>query len=51
MDLKISDLKIGAQLILGKYGVRNSNPFPIMWLKCTPNSEFYNAISGRLSAF
>lgn len=40
MDLKISDLKIGAQLILGKYGVRNNNPFPIMWLKCTPNSDF-----------
>lgn len=40
MDFKISDLKIGAQLILGKYGVRNNNPFPIMWLKCTPNSDF-----------
>lgn len=40
MDLKISDLKIGAPLILGKYGVRNDSPQPIMWLKCTPNSDF-----------
>jgi len=40
VDVKISDLKIGAQLILGKYGVRNNIPFPVMWLKCTPNSDF-----------
>lgn len=45
MDLKINDLRIGAQLILGKYGVRNNNPFPIMWLKCTPNSDFITQLA------
>lgn len=40
MDMTIGALKIGARLILGKYGVRNESPYPIVWLKGTPNSDF-----------
>lgn len=40
MDLKIGDLKVGSALIFGKYGVRNDFPVPIVWLKCTSNSDF-----------
>lgn len=40
MELTISDLKIGAQLILGKYGVRNDYPVPIVWLKGTQKNDF-----------
>lgn len=40
MDLKVKDLKIGAPLIMGRYGVKNENPFPILWLKCNPNCDF-----------
>lgn len=40
MDLTVDKLKIGAKLVLGKYGVQNDNPYPIIWLKATPNCDF-----------
>lgn len=40
MDLTVDRLKIGAKLVLGKYGVRNEDPHPIVWLKASPNCDF-----------
>lgn len=40
MDLTVDKLKIGAKLVLGKYGVNNDSPCPIVWLKASPNCDF-----------
>lgn len=40
MDLTVDRLKIGAKLVLGKYGVQNEDPHPIVWLKASPNCDF-----------
>lgn len=40
MDTTIGKLKIGAPLVMGKYGVNNDVPYPILWLKGTPNGDF-----------
>lgn len=39
MDLKISDLKVGAKLIFGNYGVTTASN-PITWLKASRDNEF-----------
>lgn len=39
MDLKISDLKVGAKLIFGNYGVGTASN-PITWLKASKDNEF-----------
>lgn len=39
MDLKISDLKVGAKLVFGKYGV-STTARPITWLKASKDNEF-----------
>lgn len=39
MDLKISDLKVGAKLIFGNYGV-GAAVHPITWLKATKECDF-----------
>ena len=33
MDTTVGALKVGAQLVMGKYGVDKDNPYPIVWLK------------------
>lgn len=38
--MTIGDLKAGAMLMFGKYGIYNDAPQPIIWLKATPNSDF-----------
>lgn len=38
--MTVEDLKIGSKLILGKYGVRNDAPYPIVWLKAEENCDF-----------
>lgn len=40
MGITISDMKVGTQLLFGKYGVNNDAPRPIIWLKATPNNDF-----------
>lgn len=40
MDLTVDRLKIGAKLVLGKYGVHNDSPHPIVWLKASLNCDF-----------
>jgi len=40
VDLTVNNLKIGAKLILGNYGVQNESPQPIVWLKASPNCAF-----------
>lgn len=42
MDVKISDLKIGTPISLGRYSVRSANndPPPITWIKCTTGCDF-----------
>lgn len=40
MDTTIGDLKIGSQLVLGKYGVQDDDPYPIVWLKGTAKCDF-----------
>lgn len=40
MDMTIGKLRIGAPLVMGKYGVNNDTPYPIVWLKGTPNGDF-----------
>lgn len=37
MDTTVGALKVGAQLVMGKYGVDKDNPYPIVWLKGNPN--------------
>lgn len=36
MDTTVGALKVGAQLVMGKYGVDKDNPYPIVWLKGNP---------------
>ena len=38
--MTIGDMKVGSMLQLGKYGISNDDPKPIIWLKATPNSDF-----------
>lgn len=40
MDTTVDALKVGAQLVMGKYGVDKDNPYPIVWLKGNPNCDF-----------
>ena len=40
IDTTVGKLKIGAPLVMGKYGVNNDAPYPILWLKGTPNGDF-----------
>ncbi len=40
IDTTIGKLRIGAPLVMGKYGVTNDAPEPILWLKGTPNGDF-----------
>lgn len=40
MDTTVGALKVGAQLVMGKYGVDKDNPYPIVWLKGNPNCDF-----------
>lgn len=40
MDTTIGNLKVGSQLVLGKYGVQDDDPYPIVWLKGTPECDF-----------
>lgn len=39
MDTTVGALKVGAQLVMGKYGVDKDNPYPIVWLKGNPNCD------------
>ena len=38
--MTINDLKIGDRLVLGKYGVHNNQPYPVVWRKCNSNCDF-----------
>lgn len=40
MESVVGNMKVGAPLIMGAYGTRNDNPYPIVWLKGTPNGDF-----------
>ena len=40
MDTTVGALKVGAQLVMGKYGVDKDSPYPIVWLKGNPNCDF-----------
>lgn len=40
MDMTPAKMKIGDRLMLGKYGVRNDSPQPLIWLKASPNRSF-----------
>ena len=40
MDITPASLRIGDRLVLGKYGVRNDSPQPLIWLKASPNCGF-----------
>ena len=40
MDTTVGALKIGTQLVMGKYGVDKDSPHPIVWLKGNPNCDF-----------
>ena len=40
METTVGNLKIGERLVLGGYGVSNEEPYPIVWLKGTPNCDF-----------
>ena len=40
MDTTVERLKVGAQVIIGSYGVSNYEPHPIVWLKGSPNCDF-----------
>lgn len=40
MDLTIQSLKIGDPLVMGRYGVTNDAPQPVIWLKASPNCDF-----------
>lgn len=33
MDTTVGALKVGTQLVMGKYGVDKDSPHPIVWLK------------------
>ena len=39
MDTTVGALKVGTQLVMGKYGVDKDNPYPIVWLKGKPNCD------------
>lgn len=36
MDTTVSALKVGTQLVMGRYGVDKDSPHPIVWLKGNP---------------
>lgn len=40
MDITPAEMKIGDKLMLGKYGVNNNSPQPIVWLKASPDLNF-----------
>lgn len=40
MDITPAKMKIGDKLMLGKYGVNNDSPQPIVWLKASPDLNF-----------
>ena len=40
MDTTVGALKVGTQLVMGKYGVDKDSPHPIVWLKGNPNCDF-----------
>lgn len=40
MDTTVSALKVGTQLVMGRYGVDKDSPHPIVWLKGNPNCDF-----------
>lgn len=39
MDTTVGALKVGTQLVMGKYGVDKDSPHPIVWLKGNPNCD------------
>lgn len=43
MDTTVSALKVGTQLVMGRYGVDKDSPHPIVWLKGNPNCSFVGA--------
>ena len=45
MDTTVGALKVGAQLVMGKYGVDKDNPYPIVWLKGNPNCDLREALT------
>lgn len=48
MDTTVGALKVGTQLVMGKYGVDKDSPHPIVWLKGNPNCDFITEKSYRL---
>lgn len=46
MDTTIGQLKVGTRVVLGRYGVRNESPHPIVWLKASPN---YDLVVGNMA--
>lgn len=38
--MTVGELKVGAKLVMGKYGVHCDDPYPIVWLKGNPNCDF-----------
>lgn len=38
--MTIEELKIGSRVMLGKYGVRNNDVYPIWWIKATHDCQF-----------
>lgn len=40
MESTVGQMKVGTRLVFGKYGVRNEDPQPIVWIKATPNCDF-----------
>lgn len=40
MDTTVERLKVGTPVIIGSYGVNNDEPYPIVWLKASPNCDF-----------
>ena len=48
--MKIGEMKIGQRLIFGAYGPRNTEPFPIVWLKAENDGRFISEyVLDRLS--
>ncbi len=40
MGMTVKHMKIGAELVLGQYGIISDDPAPVVWLKATPNGDF-----------
>lgn len=51
MDTTVGALKVGAQLVMGKYGVDKDNPYPIVWLKGNPRTLTRLSNSEKLACF